>query len=241
MIARGGVTVATTTRRTWAWTAGASRWRTAVWGFVLSTVLQATLVVLGLLFIVAPTSSASAGLLVAWCGVGTVYAAGVWVVLWAAGRWAATDGPPLIMELGLVPRTISLAATIFTSAVGVVATVQHIFLEPDDALTPVLNVVGIWAMLLAWMLLHWGFAQLYLQLYYRAGDQPLRFPGTSAPGILEFAYFAYTVAVSLAASDVEVRDRRMRWRVMTHSVIGFFVNGLIIVTALSAIAEAGGR
>lgn len=233
--------MSTTTRRAWAWTATVSRLRTAVWGFVLSTVLQIALILLGVLFIVAPTSSASAGLLLAWCCVGTLYAAGVWVALWAAGRWAETDGPPLIMELGLVPRTISLAATILTSAVGVFATVQHIFLEPDDAFTPVLNVVGIWAMLLAWLLLHWGFTQLYLQLYYRAGDQPLRFPGTSTPGILEFAYFSYTVAVSLAASDVEVTDRRMRWRVMTHSVIGFFVNGLIIVTALSAIAEAGGR
>ncbi|WP_322411549.1 DUF1345 domain-containing protein [Microbacterium invictum] len=217
------------------------RRRTAVWGLVLSSVLQATLVFLGIGFVLAVENLSSAVILFAWCCVGTAYAAGIWVLLWLAGRRAESDAPPLLMELGIVPRTISLTATIFTSAVGVAATVQHIFLEPDDAITPVLNVIGIWAMLLAWILLHWGYAQLYLQLYYREDDRPLRFPGTSTPGILEFAYFSYTVAVSFAASDVEVHDRRMRWRVMTHSVIGYFVNGLIIVTALSAIAEAGGR
>ncbi|WP_164478198.1 DUF1345 domain-containing protein [Microbacterium sp. ABRD28] len=218
-----------------------ARRRSAVWGLVISSVLQLALVLLGIGFILAPGNAASAVLLLAWCAVGTAYAAGIWVVLWVAGRRAESDGPPLLMELGIVPRTISLTATIFTSAVGVVATVQHIFLQPDDAITPLLDVIGIWAMLLAWTLLHWGYAQLYLQLYYRENDRPLRFPGTTTPGILEFAYFSYTVAVSFAASDVEVHDRRMRWRVMTHSVIGYFVNGLIIVTALSAIAEAGGR
>ncbi|WP_328190357.1 DUF1345 domain-containing protein, partial [Marinobacter sp. OP 3.4] len=169
--------------------ASGTRRRTAVWGLVVSSALQLTLVLLGIGFIFAPGNAASAALLFAWCGVGTGYAIGIWVVLWIAGRRAESDGPPLLMELGIVPRTISLTATIFTSAVGVVATVQHIFLQPDDAFTPVLDVIGIWAMLLAWILLHWGYAQLYLQLYYREDDRPLRFPGTSTPGILEFAYF----------------------------------------------------
>jgi uncharacterized membrane protein len=94
-------------------------------------------------------------------------------------------------------------------------------------------------MILAWTLLHWGFAQLYLQLYYREDTPPLRFPSAAAPGILEFAYFSFTLAVSLAVSDVEVLDRRMRWRVLLHSVLSFFFNGLIIVTALGAISEVG--
>jgi uncharacterized membrane protein len=209
----------------------------AAWGFGAGIALQVALVALGVAYIVAPTTHAAAALLFAWCIVGSGYVVAVWSVLAAASRWAETDQPPMVMELTTPSRMVALIATILSSAVGVVATVQHVVLDPgaDDSFA--LNVIGIWAMILAWMLLHWGYAQLYLQRFYRSHDRPLRFPGTDAPGILEFGYFAYTVAVSLAASDVEVRDRAMRWRVLTHSVIGFFFNGLIIVTALEAITD----
>jgi uncharacterized membrane protein len=197
-------------------------------------------VVLGLAYILTPGRENSLALLIAWCVVGTGYAIGIALVLRAASRSAESDEPPSLLELGLVPRAISLVATILVSLVGVTATVQHILLEPRDEVDLALDIIGIWAMVLAWALLHWGFAQLYLQLYYRESDPPLRFPSVAAPGILEFSYFSYTVAVSLAVSDVEVLDRRMRWRVLAHSVLSFFFNGLIIVTALGAISEVGG-
>ena len=207
--------------------------------FVASGVVQAVLIVLGVAYIVTPAPTASLALLVAWCGVGTVYAVGIWSVLRMASVSAETDEPPPVLELSVVPRAISLVATILVSLVGVTATIQHVVLDPQNDVDFATEVVGVWAMILAWTLFHWGFAQLYLQLYYREKDPPLRFPSTSAPGILEFAYLSYTLAVSLAVSDVEVLDRRMRWRIMTHSVIGFFFNGLIIVTALGAISEVG--
>lgn len=209
----------------------------AVWGFGVSVALQVVLVALGVAYIATPTSDGAATLLFAWCLVGSSYVAAVWSVLAAASRWAETDQPPMVMELTAPARMVALVATILSSAVGVAATVQHVVLDPAADDTATLNVIGIWAMILAWMLLHWGYAQLYLQRFYRSDDRPLRFPGTRAPGVLEFAYFSYTVGVSLAASDVEVRDRGMRWRVLTHSVIGFFYNGLIIVTALEAIPD----
>ncbi|PVW04338.1 DUF1345 domain-containing protein [Microbacterium sp. Gd 4-13] len=213
--------------------------RIAVAGFVVSTVLQAVLVVLGLAYILTDGRTTSLVLLLTWCGVGTAYAVGILLVLRTASLSAESDEPPMLLELGLVPRALSLVATILVSFVGVTATVQHILLEPHDEVDVALDVIGIWAMILAWVLFHWGFAQLYLQLYYRETDPPLRFPSAAAPGILEFAYFAYTLAVSLAVSDVDVLDRRMRWRVLVHSVLSFFFNGLIIVTALGAISEIG--
>lgn len=213
--------------------------RTALLGFVVSTVVQAVLVVLGLAFIFTAGSASSLALLVAWCLVGTGYAVGIWTVLRVASTSAESDEPPTLLELGIVPRAISLVATVLVTFVGVTATLQHLLLDPQGDPDLVREVVGIWAMILAWMLLQWGFAQLYLQLYYRESEPPLKFPSTAAPGILEFAYFSYTLAVSLAVSDVEVRDRRMRWRVLTHAVISFFFNGLIVVTALGAIADVG--
>lgn len=210
-------------------------------GFVASIGTQLVLTVLGVIFLLTPTVGGALGVLVLWCAIGSAYVAGVGVVLARASRRADSDEPPMVMEISAVARATSVVCTVLASAVGVAAAVQHIFfLDPAaDSDSFLLNAVGIWAMVLSWMLLHWGFAQLYLQRYYRSAERPLRFPGTDAPGILEFAYFSYTVAVSFAVSDVEVRDRRMRWRVLTHAVIGFFFNAVIVVTALGAITEAG--
>ncbi len=218
------------------------RRRIAVSGFIATVIVQIVLIAVGVAFIFSTDLKAALVLLVTWCVIGSLYVVTVWVVLGIASRFAETDEPPILLELGRLSHSLSLASTILVSAVGVVAAVQHIFfLDPranhDSFL---LNAAGIWAMVLAWFLLHWGFAKLYLQRFYRSTDRPLQFPGTETPGILEFAYFAYTVAVSLAVSDVVVRDRALRWRVLCHAVVGFFFNSLIIVTAFGAIAEAGG-
>lgn len=213
----------------------------AIAGLVVSSVVQATLIVLGIAFLLTTARGPSTVLLVTWCLVGTGYVIGIWFLLRFASASAESDEAPTLLELGIVPRVISLVATILVSFVGVASTVQHILLVPRAEVDLLADVTGIWAMILAWMLLHWGFAQLYLQLYYREEHPPLRFPSTAAPGILEFAYFSYTLAVSLAVSDVAVRDRRMRFRVMTHAIVSFFFNGLIIVTALGAIADLGQR
>jgi uncharacterized membrane protein len=208
--------------------------------FAVSIAAQVALVGLGVAYIVILDAAASFAVLLVWCILGTLYVIGVWSVLALAGRSEESDELPTVLELSGIARVLSLIGTALASAVGVAATIQHIIQgDPDDVFAFAVEIVGIWAMILAWMLLHWGFAQLYLQQYYREDDRPLKFPGTSSPGILEFAYFSYTVAVSLAASDVEVRDRRMRWRVLVHSVVGFFFNGLIIVTAFGAIGRAG--
>jgi uncharacterized membrane protein len=216
-----------------------SRRRFALAVFFTGIVVEILLIAIGIAYLVVPGRLPSALLLAAWCTLGTLYIGAIAAILFAAGRSPESDEPPEMLELSLAPRVIAIIATAVVSVIGVAVTVQHIFFTPADDFDVIVRVVGIAAMLLAWALFHWGFAQLYLQLYYREDEPPLRFPGTAAPGILEFAYFSYTIAVSFAASDVEVRDRRMRLRVLVHAVIGFFFNALIIVTAISALSEIG--
>jgi uncharacterized membrane protein len=213
--------------------------RVTLGGFYAGVVVELLLIGVGVAYLLVPQREPSAWLLATWCALGAAYVVGVAVTLYLASRFAESDEPPRLLEISVVPRVIAVIATAFASVIGVAVTIQHIFLVPTDDFDALVRIIGIVAMILAWALFHWGFAQLYLQLYYRENQPPLRFPSTRTPGILEFAYFAFTIAVSLAASDVDVLDRRMRFRVMVHAVIGFFFNGLIIVTALGAIGEAG--
>jgi len=214
----------------------------SVRGYLVSLIAQLLLVVLGVLFWVGDDLTWSNSILALWCTTATIYTI---VTIAAMGRMArrvdaVPDDRPSAFQLGRVSRFTSIASTIFASLVGFGAATQLLGFRNDPELGSLVDVLGVWAMLLAWGLLHWGFAQVYLQLYFSSPTPPLVFPGTTTPNMIDFAYFSYTVGTSFAASDVTVVLSRVRWRIVWHSVLSFFFNGLIIVLALNTIMESVG-
>ncbi|KRC50423.1 hypothetical protein ASE16_05145 [Leifsonia sp. Root227] len=212
-------------------------------GFVVSLIAQLGMIVLGVLLIAADDDDATFLILLAvWCGIATLYEAVTLIVL---GRLAKRPPPPpghrpTRIEVSRVARVVSLTATILSSLIGLFAAFSVLGLHNDPTVGSLIDVVGVWAMLLSWGFLHWGFAQVYYQRYYAAEEPPFRFPNTEHPRIVDFVYFSYTVGTSFAASDVEVLSTRVRWTIVWHSVISFFFNGLIIVLALNTITGAAG-
>jgi uncharacterized membrane protein len=106
----------------------------------------------------------------------------------------------------------------------------------------------VWAMLLAWGFLHWGFAQIYYRLYHvpmppdasgAVAEPSMRFPKTANPSLVDFVYVAFQIATSFTPNDVETTPR-VRWTVTWHAVLSFFFNGFIIVLALNTIMDSGG-
>jgi uncharacterized membrane protein len=211
--------------------------RAELLGFVLSWTAQLILIVLGLGFTVFAEDDGSAVLaLLAWCLVGTAYTITMLVVLGrVARRPQTTPVQPTRLELSRWTGAMAFLGTLLTSFVGL----GSAFTLADDRSDPVwgglILIGGIWAMLLSWGLLHWGFAQLYYLQYFRSATPNMRFPATLHPRIIEFVYFAFTLGTSFAASDVEVLTSALRWRVVWHSVLSFFFNGLIIVFAFTSV------
>ncbi|MCD2440843.1 DUF1345 domain-containing protein [Agromyces sp. SYSU K20354] len=202
--------------------------------------VQLLLLLLGLGFLTASDEASSVVLLLGWCVLGTVYGSVVAIALGLRRHWKPARRPTRF-ELNPVTHLFSLVAAILASLVGVGAALQHVFLDPSDEFGPLIDIIGVWAMILAWGLLHWGYAQSYHPLYYREDQPAMRFPETPVPGITDFVYFAFTIGTTFATSDVEVNSSRIRWRVVGHSILSFFFNGLIIVLALGIITGAGTR
>jgi uncharacterized membrane protein len=209
----------------------------AVVGFVLSALTQLVLIVLGLGFTFFAEDDASLVILLfAWCLVGSFYTVTVLITLGRVARRPQTAPVrPTRLELSRGAGSVAFLGTVLTSFVGLGAA----FTLADDREDPVWGGLvvagGIWAMLLSWGLLHWGFTQLYYLQYFRSPEPLMRFPGTPHPRIIEFVYFAFTLGTSFAASDVEVLSSTLRWRVVWHSVLSFFFNGLIIVFAFTSV------
>ncbi|MBO0803938.1 MAG: DUF1345 domain-containing protein [Nocardiopsaceae bacterium] len=111
------------------------------------------------------------------------------------------------------------------------------------------------AIVLAWLLLHAGYARFYAWRYSRreasagagavgtglaaegpsAGPGPgrgLEFPACAVPAGTDFLYFAFTVGTTFAVSDVKVTTQAMRWHVMTHAIFSFFYNTIVLAVAI---------
>ncbi|MGG7466497.1 DUF1345 domain-containing protein [Plantibacter sp. YIM 135347] len=221
----------------------APRTALSVIGFSLNLLTQLAMVVIGFLFISADDYGDGFWVLLLWCTLGTLYAVTVIVVLWrlSARDEPATEHRMSRLALSRPARIVSTGATILASFVGLGAAVELLALRSEPGWQGLIEVIGVWAMLLAWGFLHWGFAQIYSQGYYANPAVPtLRFPNTPFPTITDFVYFAFTIGTTFATSDVETLRPLVRWRIVWHSVLSFFFNGLIIVLALNTITGSSG-
>ncbi len=123
---------------------------------------------------------------------------------------------------------------IVASMIGFVVAVDIAVSENPEDYTILLNLLGVIAMILSWMLLQAGYARRYAGMYGRHGG--LTFPDTPDPSAVDFFYFAVTIGTAFSVSDALVTTARMRWHVLVHSTISFFYNAAVVGFALSMFA-----
>ncbi len=92
---------------------------------------------------------------------------------------------------------------------------------------------------LGWFMLHTVSALRYAHLYYNHDEEegyipPLKFPECLEPGPWDFIYFALVVGMTAQVSDTLVQTSEMRQTVISHSVVSFFFNTVLIAMAVNA-------
>lgn len=103
--------------------------------------------------------------------------------------------------------------------------------------TTELHVAGGITIVMAWTLLHAGYARFYASLTAsNDGVTALEFPRSQRLSSTDFFYFAFTIGTSFAVSDVMVTTSRMRWHVMIHSALSFFYNAAVLAVAIASLA-----
>jgi uncharacterized membrane protein len=202
---------------------------------------QLALVVLGVVVGAVPDAEETLELLDWWCFLALIYLVGAAIGVAFIARSPSRSGerrPPSRLHLSRAAGFVASTCTVLASLCGIAGAVQVRFGYVDAADRVQATVVGTAAMLLAWVLLHWGYAQTYHRRHSRSPRPLLGFPGTERPRLSDFAYFAFTVGTTFAASDVKVLSPRLRWTVAKHSVLSFFYNGAIIVLALNTLTAS---
>lgn len=174
--------------------------------------------------------------LTVWLVIGTLYLAGGVAAVWRGGPIDPEDvaAMPSVAPWSWIPPV--LAATI-----GVVSAVTALRAGSSGSGTSEnlgLVVAASLGVILSWMLLQVGFAQMYLILDLTGAGEDLRFPEGSTLSVLSYHYFAFTLGTSFATSDVEVVSVRMRRLVLLHAIVAFFYNALVVAVAFQVLQGA---
>lgn len=204
---------------------------------VADLIIHVALIVLGFLIVDAENAKLTMDLLAVWSVLGTLYWLAAVIAVGSSVRRSRPGLPGWLSRFELHP-VISIIVTISTfttSAVGVIAAVEILVLRDDPEWAGWVEPVAVWAMLLSWALFQWGFARIYERRCRQDPTPQLHFPRTPEPRLGDFVYFSYTNATTFSVSDVQVLTTRMRWTVVWHTTLSFFLNALIIVLAFSTI------
>jgi uncharacterized membrane protein len=126
--------------------------------------------------------------------------------------------------------------------VSAIAIIGHGPQVKDDAEKWEAYVLGVGAIVIGWFLVHTIYTFRYAHLYWYDDDGDgtacggIKFPGTDEPSDWDFAYFAFCIGASFAVSDPQVTETRVRREVITHSVISFAYNSVIVGMVINLFA-----
>ena len=100
----------------------------------------------------------------------------------------------------------------------------------------------LFSMVVAWLFSNLVFALHYAHMYFRDdGVGGLRFPHAGeaphCPDYWDFAYFALTIGMAFATSDVEIRRPDIRRVAVVHGAVAFFYNLVVLAFTINVTAS----
>lgn len=168
--------------------------------------------------------------------VGTLtYAAVTWIAVWNLDgertRALATSedvGRPLVDVVVLVAALVSVAVI----GLVLVGGGSH---QPD---APHVG-IGVVAIAGSWLAVHTMFWLRYVRIYY--AEDPgagIGFSGgEDAPRYSDFAYVAFTVAMTFQVSDTGITTNRMRRAVLGHALTSFVFVAVILAVVINVVGS----
>ncbi|WP_375447649.1 DUF1345 domain-containing protein [uncultured Fibrella sp.] len=137
----------------------------------------------------------------------------------------------LILAFAITAAVASLFAVIF-----LLDTVKR--MDATQASMHAYVVLSVLTVVSSWTLLHTLFTLRYAHLYYQhkpAGG--LNFPDTDQPGYADFAYVAFGIGMTSQVADVGPTNERFRRLILTHSLLSFGFNTLIVALSINVVAS----
>ena len=163
---------------------------------------------------------------------------------------AVTANPQQSAELGRRGEPSGkrvLISTVILSCVSVALVITLVDSQQDAGklLKVAHSLASVLALFLTWLLAHLFFAVEYMKIYYddspipvhKTRDPGLDYPNRPKPDMVDFMYFAFTIAMCYQTSDVSIVSVTTRRLVLWHAIFSF----LFIVIIFSMVINVMGN
>ncbi|MEQ3550069.1 DUF1345 domain-containing protein [Pseudonocardia nematodicida] len=138
-----------------------------------------------------------------------------------AERLSLASSPEELPQLG---ATIALIAAVFVLP-------RYAMLDVPPGWTLGICIVAIVS---CWLTMQVGFTIAYIGRHAERGG--LVFPGDDELRLVDYLYFSVGIGATFGTTDVTVTTREMRRTVLTHSVLAFVFNTLILAATVSIVS-----
>lgn len=143
------------------------------------------------------------------------------LAVWADPRRATADG-------------LLVAASIASLGAVILGVIKAGSSQGDTK--AVLLTAGIATIVVSWSVVHTIFALRYAALYYTGPDGGVDFNDQEPPCYLDFAYLAFTIAMTYQVSDTDLKTKDIRHTALRHALLSYLFGTVIIAATINLAA-----
>jgi uncharacterized membrane protein len=100
--------------------------------------------------------------------------------------------------------------------------------------------VGFLSVVASWLVVHAVYTLRYAVLYYTDPVGGIDFNQEDKPTFADFAYLAFTIAVTYGVTDTAVKKRTIRKSVLQHSMVSYLFGTVIVAITVQVITTLSG-
>jgi uncharacterized membrane protein len=100
--------------------------------------------------------------------------------------------------------------------------------------------VGFLSVIASWLVVQAVFALRYAVLYYTEPVGGIDFNQDDKPTFADFAYFAFTIALTYGVTDTAVKNRLIRTSVLQHAMVSYLFGTVILAITVQVIGSLNG-
>jgi uncharacterized membrane protein len=181
----------------------------------------------------APVAPWQVSVLIGWVVAAALFTGRVWVGIGVADP-ARTAEIATREDNSRVAADFMLLSASVASLVGVGFALIKASSE-KGAEQPLITVLTVLSVVLAWLTVHTVFTLRYARLYFDVGGG-IDFHHDDAPDYRDFAYVAFTVGMTYQVSDTDLTAKTIRRAALGHALLSFLFGTAIVAMMINVVA-----
>jgi uncharacterized membrane protein len=172
-----------------------------------------------------------------WIATAAIYLVWTWASI---GKMSATAIEVIVQQRhptrGPADTIVVIASVASLGGVAYLLTASNAN-GPDASIAAALGFLSVIA---SWLVVHAVYTLRYAAQYYTEPVGGINFNQADKPTFADFAYMAFTIAITYGVTDTAVQNRSIRVSVLQHSMVSYLFGTVIVAITVQVIITLGG-